>query len=89
MQPVKLADRSSVRISSFSLIPTFSAEARPAIWRRTRCRLQSVLSERARSRPGILHERGYLHELDGWAHTVEAGYPLEQLVIEERFGRVV
>ncbi len=29
------------------------------------------------SRPGVLHERGNLHELDAGAHTVETGHPLE------------
>ena len=39
-------------------------------------------------RPCVVDERSNLHELDGGAHPIEAGYALEQLLGEERLGSV-
>jgi hypothetical protein len=40
------------------------------------------------SRPGVLHQRGDLHELDSGAHTIKLRHALKQLISKERFGGV-
>ncbi len=50
--------------------------------------LQIGVRSRARLRPGVLHERGDLHDLDGGAHTIETSHALKQFISKERFGSV-
>ena len=40
------------------------------------------------SRSGVVDQRSNLHEVDGGAHPIETSYPLEQLLGEERLGRL-
>ena len=64
----------------------------PASWRavvalRVRARRASRRARGLRVR--VVHERGDLGELDGGPDAVEAGHPLDELLVEERPGRRV